>query len=100
MNGGHSSHFDGPESSRDDDLLGALRVMGAVEHAKILAEALFLKGEAKQAEAEGEEENSFNLHEHSWELIEELDCRFYQLKPDLTEFLQKHFDAHPESFPK
>ena len=96
MNGGHSSHFDGPEAALNEELLEALRLMGAKQHARILAEAIFLKRDAKRVdEEEIEEERAY-----ASETIEDLDMQFGRLKPDIPEFLARYFDAHPESFPK
>ena len=96
MNGGHSLHFDVHGDSRDPELLQALKEIGAVRHARILAEAYFLRSEAKQAnedEAEAEQD-------HAAEAIEDLDMRFGRLRPDIPELLARYFDAHPENFPK
>ena len=90
MNGGHSLHFDVHGDSRDEDLLGALRTLGGDGHARILAEAFFLRREAKRRRSE---------EDYVSESIEQLDMGFERLSPDIPELLARHFKAHPESFP-
>ena len=89
QNGGHSSHWDSPDTD-DDALLQALRGIGAHEQARILAEARILKRDAD--EAPGEERDSI------WESIEELDRQYYQLRPGIPEVLARYFDAHRGNF--
>ena len=79
QNGGHSSHWDSP-CADDDELLQALRSTGAHEQARILAEARILK------------------RRNASEEIEELDRRYYRLRPSIPEVLARYFDAHRESF--
>src|ERR1700677_2239654 len=86
MNGGHSLHFDAHEAASDNELLQALKGIGAYEQARILAEARFLK---RGADGETDEER----HEAA-ESIEELDRRYYALKPAIPELLARYFDAH------
>ncbi|HXI54197.1 MAG TPA: hypothetical protein VNH84_21945 [Candidatus Saccharimonadales bacterium] len=81
QNGGHSSHWDSPNTD-DAELLEALRSVGAHEQARILAEARLLK--------------RCNASEE----IEELDRRYYRLRPSIPEVLRRYFDTHRESFPK
>ena len=90
MNGGHSLHFDVHGDSRDEELLRALKALGADRHARILAEAFFLRREAKR---NGSEED------YAPESIEQLDLKFGRLSPDIPELLTRYFKAHPESFP-
>jgi hypothetical protein len=92
QNGGHSSHLDSLNAMYDDELLQALRAMGAHEQARILAEARILKREADEA-AEDEQPVL-------WELIEALDVQYYRSRPNIPELLAKYFDAHRESFPE
>jgi hypothetical protein len=80
-NGGQESHWDSPDAD-DDELLQALGSIGAYEQARVLAEARILK------------------HRNAGEEIEELDRRYYRLRPDVPELLARYFDAHRESFPK
>ena len=82
VNGGHSLHFDVHGDSRDEEL-------GAHPHARILAEAFFLRREAKRNDEE----------DYTSESIEELDLQFGRLTPDIPELLARYFKAHPESFP-
>lgn len=90
MNGGHSLHFDVHGDSRDEELLGALKALGAVGHARILGEAFFLRREAKHRKAD---------EDYVSESIEHLDMQFGGLSPDIPELLARYFKAHPESFP-
>ena len=90
MNGGHSLHFDAHGDSRDEELLHALRELGAASHARVLAEAFFLRDEAKRRKSE---------EDYVSESIEQLDIQFGQLRPDIPELLARYFKAHPESFP-
>ena len=90
MNGGHSLYFDVHGDSRDEELLRALRELGADPHARILAEVFFLRREAKRNMGE---------EDYAAESIEELDLQFGRLKPDIPELLARYFKAHPESFP-
>ena len=90
MNGGHSLHFDVHGDSRDEELLRALKELGAVSHARILAEAFCLRREGKRWRSE---------EDYVSESIEELDMQFGRLKPDIPELLARYFEAHPESFP-
>ena len=90
MNGGHSLYFDVHGDSRDEELLQALRELGALGHARILAEVFFLCREAKRRKSE---------EDYVWESIEQLDMQFGQLRPDVPELLARYFLAHPESFP-
>ncbi len=90
MNGGHSLHFDVHGDSRDEELLRALKTLGADRHARILAEAFFFRREAKRNRSE---------EEYASESIEQLDLKFGQLSPDIPELLTRYFKAHPESFP-
>lgn len=91
-NGGHSSHFDSANAAYDDELLQALRNMGAREQARILAEARLLNREAK--EADGYEQESL------WEMIEDLDQKFYLARPSIEEALVRYFDANRTHFPE
>jgi hypothetical protein len=79
QNGGHSSHWDSPDTD-DDELLQALRGIGAHEQARIFAEARILK------------------RRNASEETEELDSRYYRLRPSIQEVLARYFDAHRESF--
>jgi hypothetical protein len=90
MNGGHSLHFDVHGDSRDEELLQALKSLGADSHARILSEAFFLRGEAKRRRSE---------EDYVSESIEQLDMQFGRLSPDIPELLARHFKAHPQSFP-
>jgi hypothetical protein len=90
MNGGHSLHFDVHGDSNDEELLGALKTLGADSHRRILAEAFFLRRDAKRHRDEGD---------YVSESIEGLDMQFGRLKPDIPELLARYFKAHPESFP-
>jgi hypothetical protein len=90
MNGGHSLHFDVHGDSCDEELLQALKSLGADRHLRILAEAFFLRGEAKRRKNEGD---------YASESIEELDMQFGRLRPDIPELLARYFKAHPENFP-
>jgi len=90
MNGGHSLRFDVHGDSRDDELLGALKAVGAFGHARILAEAFFLRRESKRPGKE---------MDYASESIEQLDMQFGRLRPDIPELLARYFKAHPESFP-
>jgi hypothetical protein len=90
MNGGHSLHFDVRGDSRDEELLRALKELGADRHARILAEVFFLRREAKRRRDE---------EDYTSESIEKLDLQFGRLKPDIPELLAMYFRAHPESFP-
>jgi len=81
QNGGHSSHWDSPDTD-DDELLQALRGIGAHEQARILAEARILK------------------RRNASEEIEELDRRYYKLQPSIPELLARYFEAFRENFPK
>jgi hypothetical protein len=90
MNGGHSLHFDVHGDSCDEELLHALKELRADRHARILAEAFFLRREAKRKKSN---------EEYAAESIEELDLQFGRLKPHIPELLARYFRAHPESFP-
>jgi hypothetical protein len=90
-NGGHSSHFDTPNATYDDELIQALRNMGAREQARILAEARLLNREASKAK-EGEQESI-------WEVISDLDQKFYRIRPSIEEILVQYFDANKTHFP-
>lgn len=90
MNGGHSSYFDARGDSRDEELLRALKTVGAFAHARILAEAFFLEGEAKHRVDEVD---------YVSESIEDLDLQFGRLQPQIPELLARYFKAHPKSFP-
>ena len=90
MNGGHSLHFDVHGDSRDEELLRGLKELGPVGHARILAEAFFLRREAKRRRSE---------EDHVSESIGQLDLEFGRLSPDIPELLARYFKAHPESFP-
>ena len=83
-------HFDVHGDSRDEELLRALKELGADRHARVLTEAFFLRREAKRGR---DEEN------YTSESVEELDLLFGRLKPDIPELLARYFRAHPESFP-
>ena len=83
-------HFDVHGDSRDEELLRALKDLGATIHARILAEAFFLRRETKRRKGEDD---------YFSETIEQLDMQFGQLKPDIPELLARYFIAHPESFP-
>lgn len=90
MNGGHLLHFDVHGDSRDEELLQALKSLGADRHARILAEAFFLRREVKRGRGE---------EDYVSESIEQLDIQFGELRPDIPELLALYFKAHPESFP-
>jgi hypothetical protein len=90
MNGGHSLHFDVHGDSRDEELLEALKALGAAGHARILSEAFFLRREAKRRRSE---------EDYASEAIEQLDMQFGRLSPDIPELLARYFKGHPESFP-
>ncbi len=90
-NGGHSLHFDFAKGSPQDELLNALKEIGAKEHARILAEAIFLRNDPVDAEED--------LDDYVSDLISDLDRRFYRTKPDINEILATYFLAHPDSFP-
>jgi len=90
MNGGHSLHFDVHGDSRDEELVRALKALGADGHARILAEAFFLRREAKRRSGE---------EDYASESIEQLDIQFGRLSPDIPELLARYFKAHPGSFP-
>lgn len=92
MNGGHSLHFDFRQKESNDELLDALKRIGAHQHARILAEAFFLRSNADRA---SEEER-----DHTSELIEDLDLAFCRLVPEMSEVIAKYIDAHPDNFPK
>jgi len=96
MNGGHSSHFDGPDASRSDEILSALKLLGAKKHARILAEVIFIKRDAEQADEDMIEEQ----RDYAAETIEDLDVQFGRLKPEIPDYLAKYFKAHPKNFPK
>lgn len=83
-------HFDVHGDSRDEELLRALKALGADAHARILAEAFFLRREAKRSSSEDD---------YVSESIEQLDMQFGRLSPDIPELLARYFTAHPESFP-
>ena len=83
-------HFDVHGDSRDEELLRALKLLGADGHARILAEAFFLRREAKRSTSEDD---------YFSESIEQLDMQVGRLKPDIPELLARYFQAHPESFP-
>lgn len=89
-NGGHSLHFDVHGDLRDEELLAALKMVGANSHARILAEAFFLRGEAKRFKSE---------QDYVEESIAQLDMQFGRLTPDIPELLARYFKAHPENFP-
>jgi hypothetical protein len=91
MNGGHSLHFDVHGDSRDEELLQALKTLGADGHARILAETFYLRREAKHHRSEAD---------YASESIEQLDLQFGRLRPDIPELLARYFKRHPESFPK
>ena len=91
MNGGHSLHFGIHGDSRDEELLGALKAVGAAGHARILAAAFFLRLQAKRRRSE---------EDYVSESIEQLDMQFGRLSPDIPELLARYFQAHPESFPR
>jgi hypothetical protein len=91
QNGGHSSHWDSPNTD-DDELLQALRCIGAHGQARILVEARLLKHDADEATEGG--------LDYLWESIEELDFQFCSLRPDIPELLARCFNAHAESFPQ
>jgi hypothetical protein len=90
MNGGHSLHLDVHGDSRDEELLRALKQLGASQHARILEEVFFLCREAKRSSAD---------EDYAHESIADLDMQFYGLKPDIPELLARYFKAHPNSFP-
>jgi hypothetical protein len=90
MNGGHSLYFDVHGDSRDEELLQALKSIGADRHARILAEVFFLRGEPQHDESE---------EDYVSESIEQLDMQFGRLNPDIPELLARYFKAHPNSFP-
>ena len=90
MNGGHSLHFDVHGDARDEELLHSLKTIGADRHARILAEAFFLRREGKGKSSEDD---------YVSESIEQLDMQFGRLRPDIVELLARYFKAHPESFP-
>lgn len=90
MNGGHSLYFDVHGDVRNENLLGALKELGAPSHARILAEAFFLRYESKNQRGE---------EDYVAELIEQLDVQFGRLKPDIPELLARYFKANPDSFP-
>ena len=90
MNGGHSLHFGVHGDSCDEELLHALKALGADRHARILAEAFFLRREARRSTDEGD---------YISESIEELDRQFGRLKPDIPELLARYFKANPKNFP-
>ena len=83
-------HFDVHGDSRDEELLRALTALGADSHARILAEAFFLRREAKRSTSE---------EDFVSESIEQLDMKFGRLSPDIPELLARYFNAHPENFP-
>jgi len=89
MNGGHSLHFDVHGYSCDEELISALKTLGADGHARILAEAFFLRSEAQHDRGE---------EDYVSESIEQLDMRFGRLTPDIPELLARYFKAHPGSF--
>ncbi len=60
--------------------------LGADRHARILAEAFFLRREAKLDRGQ---------EDYASESIEELDLQFGGLKPDIPELLARYFRAHP-----
>ena len=83
-------HFDVHGDSRDEELVCALKALRADGHARILAEAFFLRREAKRRSGE---------EDYASESIEQLDIQFGRLSPDIPELLARYFKAHPESFP-
>ena len=90
MNGGHSLHLAVHGDSRDEELLRALKELGAGRYARILAEAFFLRREATLRS---------NEEDYAAESIEQLDKEFGRLSPDIPELLARYFKAPPESFP-
>ena len=92
QNGGHTSHFDSQLAEHDDELLKALKDMGAHKHAMILTEARFLKRSAEQA--------TDDESDYYWESIEDLDRGYYRVRPDISDVLADYFDANREHFPR
>ena len=91
QNGGHSSHFDSEDSAHDDDLIHALRAMGAHGQARVLTEARLLNREANETE---EDER-----EPLWKMIGELDRQYHKARPTIEEVLVKYFHEHRDHFP-
>jgi hypothetical protein len=92
MNGGHTLHLDRQQGLPDDDLLAALKQIGATAHARLLAEAHFLSRDRIESDE--------NDEDHAAELIEALDRQYGRIKPDINELLENYFIAHPKDFPK
>ena len=91
MNGGHSLHFDVHGDSRDEELLQALKQLGANQHARILGEAFFLRAEVKRRPSE---------EDYVEETIAHLDFQFERIVPGIVELIARYLKAHPESFPE
>jgi hypothetical protein len=95
MNGGHTLHFDVNVGVPDADLIAALKAIGALNNAALLAEANFLR---RQADDDEEEESE---REFAEEMIErDIDCRFYRLENELNALLEKYLVENPSDFPK
>ena len=95
MNGGHTLHFDARRTASDDELIAALKTIGATKNAALLAEANFLR---RQADDDEEEESE---REFAEEMIEaDIDPRFGRLERELNTLLKEYFLSHPIDFPK
>jgi hypothetical protein len=92
QNGGHSSFLDSALAAHHDELIQALRSLGAREQARIFAECRLLEREADEADPDE--------REPIWEVLADLDRRYYQVRPAIPEILARYFNDHADSFPK
>src|SRR5688572_22227180 len=89
MNGGHTLHFDARLTQNDAELIAALKAIGALKNAALLAEANILRRQADDTE-EDASERAF-----ASEMIEtDIDPRFYRLEAELNAQLEKYFRAN------
>lgn len=91
QNGGHSLYFDFPDSEDNQELIRALREVGALEQSRLLREACVLQ--KMESEADQDEVESI------WATLAELDRNYHALRPDISELLVRYFTEHPSSFP-
>ena len=94
-NGGHMQFFLNSTGEYAEPTLEALLLLGAIEHAGVLAEALALVRDNPLPEEHGSEIYRTSplagpLHA--------IDRAYWQVKPELANLLQAYYEQHRESF--
>jgi hypothetical protein len=99
-NGGFNQYFYNSWSEYQDEALEGFQRMGALEYARLLAEAITIYDEEKDMHDEVQEEGTLEAFFDSYEETEltHLDKKFYACTEDLSGLRIDYIRNHPEEF--